>query len=633
LFDIFFSQWEFWHLHFIPASMSLRTPILHIPLIPLIHMKLDRRNVNRVSQRDAHAPDRPSAVQPDSAAITAIDATTQDDADSGLVSVVEDAIISRERSASLRESTLQSRSESMKLRESVVVLRERYINEREDLISEAEREILTEENAATTRENNLASDLSSPDSHQQHNRMLVEANEQLVIASLQLQAAAEKIEKNKEELAHLAYHDSLTQLPNRMQLYDRITQAIAFAKRRTTTLAVLFLDLDRFKTINDTLGHAVGDQLLQAVAQRLKSAVRDTDTVSRHGGDEFILMLTEVSPGEGLNLKIGEIHRAITASYQIADATLEIGATIGISLFPADGEDADTLIRNADAAMYDAKKNGRNKYQYYLSTMQDCNVDCRDSVAELRLAVARSEFTLCYQAQIDLQSGAVSGVEALIRWRHPLKGLLLPGDFIPLAEESGVIIAIGQWVLKEACRQAKDWLANDVGFHVMAVNISAKEFEDIDFLENVRSILLETGLMPHHLELELTESALMKSMEETAAILHSLKSMGVRISIDDFGTGYSSLSYLKDFPVDAIKIDQSFIHDISPDAENVLVHAIISLGRNLHHQVIAEGVETQLQLDFLRQHRCATAQGFYLNMPMLAEDCAAFLKGAKSPLH
>jgi diguanylate cyclase (GGDEF)-like protein len=463
----------------------------------------------------------------------------------------------------------------------------------------------------------------------EQNRKLTEVNERLVIASVQLQVEAEKIAKAKEEMAHLAYHDSLTDLPNRMQLYDRIAQAIAFAKRRSTKLAILFLDLDRFKNINDSLGHAVGDQLLQSVAQRLKSAVRDTDTVSRHGGDEFILLLSELNPSDGLNLKIEEIHKIITAPYRIAETIVDIGATIGVSIFPDDGADSETLIRHADSAMYNAKECGRNKYQFYRSEMRIRSKEILNIGSDLLLAVEKKEFTLYYQAQINLQDGNVTGVEALIRWNHPRRGLLLPGHFIPLAEQSSLIVPIGQWVLREACRQAKCWLDRGLEIHRIAVNISAKEFECIGFLESVRDVLQDIDLMPHHLELELTENVLMKSIEGTAEILHSLKSMGVRVSIDDFGTGYSSLSYLKNFPVDTMKIDQSFIREISSHGDNVLANAVISLGRNLHHHVVAEGVETEAQLEFLRRHQCSAAQGFYLNMPMLAEDFTAYLEGVR----
>lgn len=518
---------------------------------------------------------------------------------------IEDAIPSGEKAARLRENAIVLREEEIHIREDAARKRDIEITRRERAILDAQALKITREDS---------------------NLQLRLANEHLLIASVQALTLTDELEKSKAEMTHLANHDFLTDLPNRMQLYDRISQAIALAKRHQANLAVLFLDLDRFKAINDTLGHAIGDKLLQSVAERLKSAVRSSDTVSRQGGDEFVLLLPEVCQENALTPMIEKIHQIITAPYSIAGNELHIGATIGISLFPEDGEDTETLIRCADTAMYHAKERGRNKYQFFREEMRDSGTQQEDLEASLYQALANRQFVLFYQAQINLESGAITGAEALIRWSHPSQGLLLPWSFVQHAEDCGAIVQIGRWVLREACLQAQSWLDAGLVFNVIAVNVSAREFENDDFLENVRSVLQETGLAADRLELELTETVLMKSIESTAVTLHALRAMGVKISIDDFGTGYSSLSYLKQFPVDTMKIDKSFVQDISTGADDILVNAIIGIGKSLHHQVIAEGVETAKQLAFLRENHCSAAQGFYLNPPMIAEEFAAVLK-------
>ncbi|MGZ3252682.1 MAG: putative bifunctional diguanylate cyclase/phosphodiesterase [Burkholderiaceae bacterium] len=532
----------------------------------------------------------------------------------------------REQLAHTREERVQSREGNARLRESAITAREEQAHVREDAAHGRESTALLREESATSREEAIHDVWNWNMAQQNQGDKLRQANEQLVISSLQSQVLAEEIEKAKTAMTHLANHDFLTSLPNRMQLHDRITQSIASARRHLEKLAVLFLDLDRFKVINDTLGHAIGDQLLQAVAQRLKIAIRSTDTVSRHGGDEFILVLSEVNDQETLTAKVKKIHEIVTASYPIAGHDLAIGATIGISIFPQDGEDADTLIRNADAAMYYAKENGRNTYQFFRPEIRARDVKRQHIEASLYQALDKQQFVLFYQAQIDLDSGAVSGVEALIRWHHPENGLLMPVDFVAVAEECGAIVPIGRWVLREACRQAQSWLDAGLHFNVMAVNISASEFEDENFLEYVRFVFLETGLPPNCLELELTETVLMKNLAGTALTLDALRLMGIRISIDDFGTGYSSLSYLRRLPVDTMKIDQSFIYDISNGDDDILINAVINLGKSLQHHVIAEGVETPEQLAFLRKSNCPTVQGFYLNAPMIAAEFSTFLK-------
>jgi len=364
-----------------------------------------------------------------------------------------------------------------------------------------------------------------------------------------------------QKMAHLAQHDFLTDLPNRVLFSDRVANAIALARRHGKQRAVLFLDLDRFKHINDSLGHGVGDKLLQSVAQRLVACLRGSDTVSRQGGDEFVVLLSEIEHAQDAALSAEKMLLALAAPHTIAEKELHITASIGISIYPDDGQDAETLIRCADAAMYHAKDKGRNNYQFFTEDMNVRAVERQFLENSLRRALKRREFVLYYQPKIDLESGAVTGVEALIRWRHPELGLIPPAMFVPIAEDCGLIVPIGRWVLHEACRQIQAWIDAGLPSMSVAVNISAVEFQSKDFLEGVRAILKETRLNPRYLELELTESVLMQNAESTAAALIALKALGVRLAIDDFGTGYSSLSYLRQFPIDTLKIDQSFVRD------------------------------------------------------------------------
>jgi diguanylate cyclase len=524
------------------------------------------------------------------------------------------------------KDAIARREQSAELRENASLAREEGVHMREDAAHGREVQALQREDAATEREQEIGKAQLLDQAQEDFNLKLRKANEHLIIAAIQSQILAEELERSKAAMTHLALHDFLTDLPNRAQLYDRIDQAIALARRHRTQLALLFMDLDRFKAVNDTLGHVIGDQLLQAVAQRLKSAMRHSDTVSRQGGDEFVLLLSEVSQEKKLVRHIEKLHRIVTAPYCIAGHDLQIGATIGISMFPQHGEDSETLIRHADDAMYYAKENGRNQYQFFNHEMRARETERRNFEASLYQALDQRQFVLFYQAQVDLESGIITGAEALIRWRHPSRGLLLPAWFVPVAEECGAIVPIDRWVLREACRQARTWLDAGIRLNVIAVNVSAHEFESDDFAEQVSSVLQETGLAPDRLELELTETILMKSIESTAATLHVLRSLGVRISIDDFGTGYSSLSYLKRFPVDTMKIDQSFVRDILTGDDEILLNAIIGIGKVLGHQVIAEGVETAKQLAYLRENHCTAVQGFYLNRPMIADEFATVLK-------
>jgi diguanylate cyclase (GGDEF)-like protein/PAS domain S-box-containing protein len=421
------------------------------------------------------------------------------------------------------------------------------------------------------------------------------------------------------KMAHLAQHDYLTDLPNRVLLNDRLTQAIALARRRRKQLAVLFMDLDLFKNINDSLGHLMGDKLLQSVADRLLRCIRSSDTVSRQGGDEFVVLLGEIDHIDDAVHCAKNIISALTNLHTIEKHELSLTLSIGISIYPDDGENAETLIKNADAAMYHAKQNGRNNYQFFKQQMNDRIIERQSLEAGLRVALARQEFVLYYQPIINLETGAISGTEALIRWRHPQRGLLLPEQFVPIAEECGMIVPIGRWVLREACRQARVWLDAALQPCPVAINISAVEFRSNEFLDGVRESLQEAQLAPGNLEIELTESVLMQDLKSTTTVLKTLKAMGVQLAIDDFGTGYSSLSYLKRFPIDNLKIDQSFVCDITIDPDDTtIVSAVIGMGNSLNKRVSAEGVETQAQLDFLRTQHCSGGQGFFFSPPVTA---------------
>jgi diguanylate cyclase (GGDEF)-like protein/PAS domain S-box-containing protein len=419
------------------------------------------------------------------------------------------------------------------------------------------------------------------------------------------------------EMSHLAQHDALTDLPNRVMLKDRLTQAISLARRNRHQLAVLFLDLDGFKHINDSLGHSIGDKLLQSVATRLLNCVRKSDTVSRQGGDEFVILLPEVTHAADATVSAAKIIAELKNTYHIENHSLRLTGSIGISSYPDNGEDAETLIKNADSAMYHAKQNGRNNYQFFQPDMSLNAVERQSLEGQLRYALERQELLLHFQPKVNLKTGAITSVEALIRWQHPQRGLLLPGQFLAIAEDTGMIVTIGQWVLCEACKQTREWL--DAGLLVVpvAVNISSLEFRSDQFLEGVQTALNKSNVNPRYLELELTESVLMRHAESTAIALGQLKAIGVRLAVDDFGTGYSSLSYLTRFPIDTLKLDQSFVRNINSSSEDaIVVSAVIAMGKSLNHRVIAEGVETQEQLAFLQAHGCEEGQGYYFSRPL-----------------
>src|SRR6202140_3469760 len=419
------------------------------------------------------------------------------------------------------------------------------------------------------------------------------------------------------QLAHSAEHDVLTGLPNRALLNDRVNQAIILASRHMKKVAVLFLDLDGFKHINDSLGHPTGDKLLQSITKRLRDCVRASDTVSRQGGDEFVVLLSEMEHSEDAAITARRLLQAVADTHFINQQELHVTTSVGVSVYPDDGLDAETLLKNADTAMYQAKENGRQNFQFFKSSMNERAVE-RQSIEEgLHRALERNEFTLQYQPKVNLKTDEITGAEALLRWNPGGRGLVSPAKFIPVAEDCGLILPIGKWVLREACTQARAWMDARLPPITIAVNISAMEFRHEQFLEGVFEILKETGLDPKLLELELTESVLMKRVEATGSILETLRAKGVRVAVDDFGTGYSSLSYLRKFPIDALKIDQSFVRQITthPD-ETSIVTAIISMGRSLGLRVIAEGVETQKELAFLETQQCEEAQGYYFSRPL-----------------
>jgi diguanylate cyclase (GGDEF)-like protein/PAS domain S-box-containing protein len=437
------------------------------------------------------------------------------------------------------------------------------------------------------------------------------------------------------QLAYSAHHDFLTGLPNRKLLNDRVSQAILTATRYMNKVAVLFLDLDGFKHINDSLGHSIGDRVLQSVAKRLVDSVRGSDTVSRQGGDEFVVLLSEVAHSEGVAIAARRLLQVGAEPHSIGQHELYVTACIGVSVYPEDGMDVETLIKNADTAMYQAKENGRQSYQFFEPAMNVRAVERQSIEGSLRRALERQEFTVHYQPKINLRTGEISGAEALIRWTHPTRGPVSPAQFIPVAEDCGLILPIGNWVLLEACKQAQAWVEAGLPLGTIGVNISAVEFRNENFLEGVFAILKDTGLNPNLLELELTESVLMKRPESTASVLRALRAKGVQVAVDDFGTGYSSLSYLQKFSIDALKIDQSFVRRITtaPD-ETTIVNAVISMAHSLKLRVVAEGVETIKELEFLEAHQCDEAQGYFFSRPVLPEQFAKLLEtGIAVALH
>ena len=432
----------------------------------------------------------------------------------------------------------------------------------------------------------------------------------------------------EERVQFLAYYDALTGLPNRTLLRDRLTKALASARRQKNKVALLFVDLDHFKIINDSLGHSLGDLFLQDVAERLKRLTREQDTVARQGGDEFLIVVTSVKDIADAAVAAKRCMDALTAEFVVQGHSLSISCSLGISIFPEHGTDGETLIKNADAAMYCAKESGRNDFRFFTKDMNAQVTERLTLESSLRLALDRKELFLVYQPQIEIATGTIIGLEALLRWQHPELGLVPPDKFIRIAENSGLIMPIGEWVLRTACSQARKWQDEGLLAVPVAVNVSAVQFRQTGFCELIGRVLGETRLAPQYLELELTESLLLSNADTMSSVLQDLRAMGLKLAIDDFGTGYSSLSYLKHFPISKLKIDRSFIRNVAVDPDDAAITtAIISMAKSLHLKVIAEGVEDEAQMTFLRAHQCDEIQGYYSSKPLAVDKVPDKLRG------
>jgi diguanylate cyclase (GGDEF)-like protein/PAS domain S-box-containing protein len=432
----------------------------------------------------------------------------------------------------------------------------------------------------------------------------------------------------EERVQFLAYYDALTGLPNRTLLQDRLAKALAGARRQKDKVALLFLDLDRFKDINDSLGHSLGDLFLQEVAERLKSWGREQDTVARLSGDEFLIVLTRIKDVPDAAIAAERFMDTMTAEFVVQGHSLSIGCSVGISIYPEHGVDVETLIKNADAAMYSAKESGRNNFRFFTDDMNAQVVERLTLESGLRLALDKKELFLVYQPQMDIATGKITGLEALLRWQHPELGLVPPDKFIRIAENSGLILPIGEWVVRTACQQARKWQDEGLSAVSVAVNVSAVQFRQENFCELIRGVLHETGLAPRHLELELTESLLLANADVTFSVLQELKALGLTLAIDDFGTGYSSFSYLRQFRVNKLKIDRSFVRDVAVNRDDAAITtAIISMAKSLNLKVIAEGVENEAQMSFLRAHHCDEIQGYYFSKPLAVDKIADKLRG------
>lgn len=531
----------------------------------------------------------------------------------------------REELIATQEDIMRFREKSLELRERAVLQKERQTQVLETSL--AIHKAFSLQNITKTEDaQSLGEEISNP------LKLLQQANAQLVIATLEAHKLVDEEQIARVKLLdHLAHHDILTQLPNRLLLSARLIQAIELAQRERRKLAIMYIDLDGFKHINDSLGHAVGDELLRSVAQRLRECIRHSDTLSRQGGDEFVLLLPSIEHAEDAALFAQKMLAVMTPPHYLAQNTIHISISIGISIYPHHGEDAETLLKSADTAMYHAKEAGRNNYQFFVQDMHDQAVERHFIESGLRRALEDREFELVYQPKINLQNGVIIGVEALIRWQHPSRGLLLPAQFISIAEACGLIVPIGRWVMREACRQGQVWQQMCGRPITVAINTSASEFRDKGFLDNLLKTLEDTHLDPHCLELELTESVLMREIESVTLVLQKLRTLGVKLAIDDFGTGYSSLSYLRQFPIHTLKIDQSFVSRLTTNTDDAtLLAAVISMGKSLKKQVIAEGVETSDQHKFLVDHNCDEGQGYYFGYPISAEGLSALLQANSS---
>jgi diguanylate cyclase (GGDEF)-like protein len=449
----------------------------------------------------------------------------------------------------------------------------------------------------------------------------------LILGSVLSLRILQQRKREDDRVHHIAFHDDLTALPNRLMLIQRLDQALGRHRRAEMTLAVLYMNLDRLKVINDSLGHEAGDALLCLVADRLRTQLREGDSLARVGGDEFVVLIENYDNSIALSACAQRLVEQLSIPYLLGKKDCHVTVSIGISTFPADGSDSQTLLKAADVAMYRAKETGRNNYQYYLPSMNVHTLERLELESDLRRALERGEFLLHYQPKVEISSGLIIGVEALLRWKHPLRGLVPPLDFIPLAEETGLIVPIGEWVLATACARAKAWQSRGQPELSVAVNLSARQFADNMLLAKLTRIIHASGLDPSLLELEITESVVMSNAEGAVRVLEKLKSIGVQIAIDDFGTGYSSLAYLKRFPINTLKIDRSFIRDIPADSGDMkITRAIIAMAHSLRLKVVAEGVETAAQLQFLRSQCCDAVQGYFLHRPLREDELADVLK-------
>lgn len=547
----------------------------------------------------------------------------------------EDIADQREEIANLRQNTADQREDIADLREEAADLRQDTADLRQDTADLQQdaadlRQVTADlrQEAADLREEAASAKAILSASTQ---AQLREANERLIVATIQAQTMTEAAQLATEQMSYMAEHDFLTGLPNRALLTDRLAQSIAFAQRHGKKVALMYLDLDHFKHINDSLGHAVGDQLLQSVAKRLKSCVRLYDTVSRQGGDEFVVLLPELEEVRDAVVTAKKLIAAMAQPHFISGHQLRATTSIGISIYPDDGNDAETIVKNADTAMYQAKKIGRNTYKMFIPEMNIRAVQRQSVEQALHRALEQHKFVLHYQPKVNLETGAITGAEALIRIKESDDKLVYPEHFITIAEECGLILPIGRWVLHEACRQTQAWLEAGLDIGQVAVNVSSQEFHGKDFLAGVMSVLKNTGLDPRYLEVEMTESGLMQDSVPATSMLRALKQLGVQIAVDDFGTGYSSLSYMLRFPIDTLKIDRSFVQtldggtDDTGDAGEAIVSAVIAMGTSLKQRVVAEGIETQQQLAFLQSRHCAEGQGYFFSRPVPADEFASLL--------
>ena len=440
------------------------------------------------------------------------------------------------------------------------------------------------------------------------------------------------LKRSQEQLSHLAHHDALTDLPNRVLFTERVEHAIHRAKRGESQLAVIFLDLDHFKDVNDSLGHRAGDKLLTEVAELLRISLRNDDTIARIGGDEFVLLLEDIVDSNSAISIVEKILSALDHTFRVSGQTIHVTASLGVSLYPRDGGDGDTLMRNADAAMYRAKAEGRNTYRFYTEELTRQAFERMRLESNLRAAIANREFELYYQPKIDLRTQKLNGLEALIRWIHPVNGMLLPDHFIPVAEQSDLIHPMGQWIMHSACRQAKEWLDEGLLDGTMAINVSGKQIFNGDLVKDLKAVMADTGLAPEHLELEVTESFIMDETRGAVEVLRELRALGLTLTVDDFGTGYSSLSYLKSLPLQRLKIDKSFVLDIPDDPNDMAItRAVIALGKSLQLEIVAEGIETKRQLDFLVAEGCDLGQGYLYSRPLPAKELGRLLANKHWP--